>query len=67
MNRKVITIEIGIPHFYATCYSCSWEYADYNDRETGYREIRKHVSKTGHIVHLEKSVHTDYEPDREKG
>jgi hypothetical protein len=58
--KKVKTTVYQNPHFYATCYDCAWEYADHKDVKKGYQEIRKHVKKTGHIVHLERSVHTAY-------
>lgn len=60
MKRKVIVSFSGIPHFYARCNECDWSYEDYRDRKAGYNEIRKHVRVTGHTVHLEKSVHTEY-------
>ena len=60
MSKKVEILNHGTPHFYATCQNCEWTYEDFLDRQKGYNEIRKHVSKTGHIIHLEKSVHTDY-------
>lgn len=35
-------------------------FEDYRNRKLGYSEIRRHVAKTGHTVHLEVGVHTDY-------
>ena len=64
-KKKIVAIVFGTPHFYASCNDCSWMYEDHRDRETGYKEIRKHVSKTGHTVHLEKGVHTNYKLDWE--
>ena len=60
MRKAVIAIQYGAPHFLATCNNCSWEYTDHTDKETGYKEIRKHVRESGHEIHLEKGVHTNY-------
>ena len=60
MNLKVKVIYVGIPHFLAQCHDCDWTFQDYRNRKKGQREIRKHVSKTGHTVALEKAVVTHY-------
>lgn len=65
--RKVLAVVMNAPHFLATCNECNWEYADHTDPEEGYREIRMHVYKTGHTVHLEKSVHTNYRLESTNG
>jgi hypothetical protein len=60
MNKKVSAIYIGIPHWLASCQDCDWT-AEYSaNRKYGYREVRKHVSKTGHTVAVESSHHTHY-------
>lgn len=61
MNKVEIT-NLGIPHFNAWCHSCDWCYQDYLDLPKGYREIRKHVAKTGHTVDAERGLVTRYAP-----
>ena len=53
---------VGIPHYYAVCLNCGWKYEDALDRRKGQREIRKHVSLTGHEVSLEKCAVSRYAP-----
>ena len=62
MKMIVKVVYIGIPHYFACCHDCDWEYEDYTDRRKGQREIRKHVRETGHTVALEKSVIVHYVP-----
>lgn len=60
MRYKVLTYNLGIPHFYAFCDTCNWIFENFDERERGYQEIKKHVSETGHGVQLEKTVATHY-------
>ena len=61
--KKVKVSYIGIPSYLAYCQDCRWNYENHRDHREGQREIRKHVSKTGHTVSLEKTVVVRYEPE----
>ncbi|MCP4990921.1 MAG: hypothetical protein GY928_34220 [Colwellia sp.] len=68
MAKKVDVTYLGIPHYYAACNECDWTYEDSGkkNRRKGQREIRKHVTETGHTVQLEKGVHVHYSLAKEK-
>jgi hypothetical protein len=55
---------IGTSSYLAYCQDCSWSYEKHTDHREGQREIRKHVSSTGHTVSLEKNVVFLYKPIR---
>ena len=65
MKKKfnVNVVYVGVPHYLVRCQDCEWRYEDYTDRAKGQREIRKHVSESGHTVAAEKGVVTHYVPE----
>jgi hypothetical protein len=64
--KKVKANHVGTSSYLAYCQDCSWNYEKLGiDNREGQREIRKHVSKTGHTVNLEKNDVTIYSPAHE--
>jgi hypothetical protein len=53
---------IGTSSYLAFCHECNWTYQKHANHREGQREIRKHVSATGHTVNLEKNVVYLYKP-----
>ena len=64
MINKIKVEQFGFIHYYAQCTQCNWD-AGINSgglesREDVRNEIRKHIRKTGHTVHLEGGTSATY-------
>lgn len=64
MIRKIKVYHYRNVHYYAQCNTCDWvcgiRTEKAQSRSDVRNEIRKHVRKTGHSVHLESGNSTTY-------